>query len=401
MVLPSDGGEGKAGPNVCGDGRSVLINLSSPKGNRQNVVTESLPVFLPYYPPRIFLKMLGLLLTLVFAPLNVLTLPLSFSFPADQLLLQPAGSPFLETETAAAPSSAVQLIYQFKDRVALENLAVRSNGHLVLTASNQPIVYDMNPIARNAPPIPLPRIPGVTGLTGIVETAPDVFAVVAGNWSSETFQGTPGSFSIWSVDFNPSRPTVKIIASIPEATALNGLTTLEGSPDIVLAADSALGAIRRLNVTSGEHTLAIESPLFAGTRIIPLGINGLCTFDGQLYFLNSAQGTYGRVPLNTDGSAAGEVQILARINLPAVYDDFDMDWEGTAWIATHGNMLNEITVEGKQRNVTGTGPKTEMIEPTSAQFGRGSKEAEKTVYVTAAGNKTAGGQVLAINLCQI
>ncbi|KAL2047430.1 hypothetical protein ABVK25_011538 [Lepraria finkii] len=341
--------------------------------------------------------MLGLLLILFLAPFHVLTLPSSFSFPADQLVLQSVGNPAIETEAAAAPSP-IQLIYQFKDIVALENLAVRSNGHLVLTASNQPNVYDMNPNARNAPPKPLPRIPGVTSLTGIVETAPDVFAVVAGNWSA-TFQGTPGSFSIWSVDFNPSQPTVKRIASIPEADALNGITSLKGSPDIVLFADSALGAVRWLNVTSGEYNVTIQSPLFTNTSQIPIGINGIRTYDGHLYYLNSAQMTYGRVPLNVDGrGVAGEVQILARTHLPAIFDDFDMDWEGNAWVATHSNMLGQITVEGKQRNMTGSG-NTELVEPTSVQFGRGSKQLEKTIYMTAAGNGKVGGQVLAINSC--
>lgn len=343
--------------------------------------------------------MLGLLLILFLTPFHVLTLPLSFSFPADRLVLQSVGSPAIETEVAAAPSSPIQLIYQFKDPVTLENLAVRSNGHLVLTASDQPNVYYMNPNARNAPPKSLPPIPGVTSLTGIVETAPDVFAVVAGNWSA-SFQGTPGSFSIWSVDFNPSQPTMKKIASIPEADALNGITALKGSPDIVLIADSALGAVRWLNVTSGEHSVTIQSDLFTNTNQVPIGINGIRTYDGHLYYLNSAQMTYGRVPLSVDGRVAGVVQILATTHLPAIFDDFDMDWEGTAWVATHGNMLSQITVEGKQRNITGSG-NTEMVEPTSVQFGRGSKQLEKTIYMTAAGNKTVGGQVLAINVCLI
>ncbi|MCJ1282141.1 hypothetical protein MMC26_001464, partial [Xylographa opegraphella] len=336
--------------------------------------------------------MLGLLLILLFAPFNVLTLPFSFSFTGDQLVLQPVDGPAIESEVSTGPSSAVQLIYQFRDHVALENLAIRSNGHLVLTASNQAIVYEMNPAARNAPPTSLPSIPGVTGLTGIVETAPDVFAVAAGNWSSGGFHGEPGSFSIWSVDFNQRRPTVKLIAAIPEADALNGLTTLESSPEIILAADSSAGVIRRLNVITGEHNVALQNPFFAPTGKIPLGINGIRTFDGHLYFLNSAQGVYGRVPLNDDGSAAGEVQVVARTNLPAIYDDFDLDWEGNAWIATHANMLNEITIQGKQRNITADSRNTEMTEPTSAQFGRGSKQAEKTVYMVSAGNTAVGGQ---------
>lgn len=400
MVLPSDCGEGKAGSSVCGDGCSMLITLTSPKGNRQNIVTELIirfsypsPLLLPHCPLRIFLKMLGLLLILFLAPFYVLTLPLSFSFPADQLVLQSVGSPAIETEVAAAQSSPIQTLYQFEDDVALENLAVRSNGSLVLTASNRPTVYYMDPNAQNKTPESLPPIPGVTSLTGIVETAPDVFAVVAGNWSSDTFQGTPGSFSIWSVNFTCSPPTVKIIASIPEADALNGITALKGSPDIVLIADSALGAVRWLNVTSGEQSVTIQSDFFTNTGGSPIGINGIRTYDGHLYYLNSAQMTYGRVPLTVDGRVAGAVQILATTHIPAIFDDFDMDWEGTAWVATHGNMLSEITVEGKQRNMTNTG----MVEPTSVQFGRGCKQLEKTIYMTAAGNKTVGGQVFAIN----
>ncbi|MCJ1381737.1 hypothetical protein MMC17_004848, partial [Xylographa soralifera] len=339
--------------------------------------------------------MLSPLLILLLAPFNVLTLP----SPESQLVLQSVGSSVVQSEVDAATSSTVQLLYQFQldDPVYLENLAPRSNGDLVLTASNKPFAYLFDPKARNKPPQPLPGIPGIASLTGIVETAPDVFAVVAGNWSRGTFMGVPGSFSIWSVDLTKPRPVVKKIVSIPEAHALNGITALEGSPNSVLIADSGLGTVWRLNVATGDYSIAIQSPLFTNSSSNPMGINGIRTFDGKLYFLNSAQRAYGRIALKPDGSGAGEVEIIARIDVPLKYDDFDMDWTGTAWIATHPNMLIEITIEGKQRNITGDGKNMDMAQPTSAQFGRGSKQNEHTVYMTTAGDNKVGGQIVAVN----
>jgi hypothetical protein len=342
--------------------------------------------------------MLRLSLLLLLAPLSVLTLP--NLYPTDQLVPQyPVSLGIQDALAPAAPpqSSAIQLVYQFKDPVALENLVARSNGHLVLTVSNQPNIYELDPNAKGKlSPTLLYSFPGVSSLTGIAEYAPDMFAVVAGNWSSVTFQAVPGSFSIWSVDMNTAPPTVKMITAIPEAAALNGATILGGKPNIVLIADSALGAVWRLNVATGTYSMAMRYPSFTNATTAfprPIGINGLCVFGNMLYFLNSAQGSYGRVPINADGSSAGEVQILARVKSGA-YDDFDMDWEGTAWIATHANALNEVTIEGKQRNTTAD-PDFEMLQPTGAIFGRGSKQEEKTLYLTTGGGK-AGGQVVSV-----
>ena len=342
--------------------------------------------------------MLRLLLLLFLAPLSVLTLPTPSL--AGQLVLQFSGSPVKEYEAPPASSSVVQLVYQFPhdQGMALENLAARANGHLVVTAVNKPLVYDLDPKPHHISPKLLYQFPGVTSMTGIVETAPDIFAVVGGNWSTTTFLAEPGTFSVWSIDLNTPVPNVKIISSIPEAAALNGIATLAGSPDIVLIADSARGAVWRLNIVTGDHSIAIQHPLFTNsTTKSPIAINGIRTFGGMLYFLNSAQGSYGRVPITDDGSATGEVEILGRLDVPtAKYDDFAMDWEGNAWVATHPNALSQVTVEGRQRNVTGDSDTVTMTQPTSAEFGRGSKQEEKTLYIT-----TSGGQLIAINTCMI
>ena len=58
------------------------------------------------------------------------------------LLLAP-----LSALTRPTPSpSAIQTIYKFSN-FTLENLAPRSNGNLLLTASNQPCLYTLDPIA--------------------------------------------------------------------------------------------------------------------------------------------------------------------------------------------------------------------------------------------------------------
>ena len=317
---------------------------------------------------------------------------------ADQLVPQLPLNPIIDNAAGSASPSPVRLVFQFCDQVRLENLAPRSNGDLLLTAVNVPHVYYLDPKASHPSAKLLHEFPYATGITGIVEIAPDIFIVAAGNWSSATFEATPGSFTAWSIDFNKPEPTMRNITHMPRAAALNGMTNLKGSPDIALIADSNLGAVWSLNTTTGEHKIAIQDPLFSNcTKAFPLGINGISTYGERLYFLNSALGIYGRIPITNNGSRAGEVEILARAG-PAVttFDDIAMDWEGNSWIATHPNALTEITVEGKQRNITANSNDVGMKQPTSARFGRGSKKAEKTLYMT-----TIGGQVFAVDTCLI
>lgn len=349
-------------------------------------------------------------LLLLLAPFAVLGVPTSFSL--GQLVLQFPNSLEAQNDAASPPPSIVQLdgpsptaaqvdgpspsavsvVYQFNE-ARLENLHARSNGQLVVSAVNKPLMYGVDPTEPGRPPTLIHNFTsaGVTSLLGIAEYAPDVFAVVTGNWTSPITH-TPFSFSVHSVDLNTRNPTVKLIAKIPEGNALNGMASLYGgTSDTVLIVDSYQEAIWKLNITTGEYSKAIESPLFGNTTHNPMGINGIRSVPGYVYFSNSAQGSYGRVPVDDNANATGEVQILARVDSPAdLWDDFDLDWEGNAWVATHAQKVCEVTVEGKKRNVTG------IMQPTSARFGRGSKQQEKTLYLSTVGNGTGGGQVVAL-----
>ncbi len=53
------------------------------------------------------------------------------------------------------------------------------------------------------------------------------------------------------------------ITSPPDASGLNGMTTLDrGSQDIVLIAGSTYRILWRVNITSGEHEILVKSSIF-------------------------------------------------------------------------------------------------------------------------------------------
>ena len=315
----------------------------------------------------------------------MLNLPLLLLLAPLSVLARPASSP------ASAPT--VRSIYQFSDFV-MENMAARSNGHLLLTASNQPFLYDMDPTAASPSPSQLPSIPGVIGVLGIAETSPDVFAVAAGNYTDLVPKN--GSFSIWQVDMTKSQPTVKLITPIPAAAGLNGMAALTGVSDTILVADSILGAVWKVDVSTGAYSIVIANENFApNPPPTPfLGINGLRMSGGNLYFTNSAQGLFGRVTVNSNGAAEGDVQIMARLGGSAgLYDDLDLDCEGNSWIATHTDMVLTVTTGSTQTNMTGGA--TPFVQPTSARFGRAGETG--ILYVANAGNGEVSGQLIAVN----
>ena len=301
---------------------------------------------------------------------------------------------------------SVRQIYQFPNSsfTDIENIAVRSNGQLLLNLITQPSTYYLDPwesvpIARH-----LYTFPNGSSMVGIAEYAPDVFAVVVGNYSISTFKGVPGSFAIWSIDIrSPVMPVVKKITAIPETHALNGMTAVKGSPGLVLIADSALGVVFSLNTTTGIYKTAIKDPLLAPTASFPLGINGLHALKNTLYFTNSALGLYGKVGITREGLATGNASVITRSFTGNIFDDFALDGQGSAYIANHQNSVTEVTKWGGQLIVAGGGNSTQFIEPTSTRFGRGSCEEECTLYVVGAGMKSnttiISGQVVAINVC--
>jgi len=299
-----------------------------------------------------------------------------------------------------AVSYAASQIFQFPAEpfTSIENVALRPNGDLIFTTTSAPTIYLLNPTQSNPSAQLLYTFPDATACLGITETSSDVFAVVVGNVSLTTFNGVPGSFSIWSINLQQSStPVIKKIAGLPQAKILNGLTRLQDNPDIVLAADSEAGIVYSLNIASGVSAVAIQNSAFSPPSGTGLGINGLHvdTTGNNLYFSNSAAGTFGRISIDgSNGAATGSVSILATAAEGEDYDDFAVDSQGNSWITIHPNYVAKVTEGGVQTTILNT---THLLQPTSAILSAGGQ----ILYVVTDGDAehhTQSGQVWQISI---
>ena len=325
------------------------------------------------------------------------------------LLLLPGVSSASASQSRQPPQlqqDRLRLVYQFPNETFLESIAVRANGQLLVTLSANTSIYLVN-TTQVGPAKLIYHFTSVASVLGITETAPDVFALVAGNFSLKT-GNTSGTYSVWRLDMNTTPPQVSLITRIPEAGFLNGISPTPEA-NIFLIADSMLGLAWRVNVKTGAYSIAVADPLMAlpPNSTSPAGINGLHVFNSTLYFTNYATATFARIGITPNGSSAGSAAQAVAQAVPsgASYDDFAIDKYGNSWVATHqGNAVNLISPLGEQVNVAGNINSTEIAESTDAVFGRLPSD-RNTLYVVTGGGaripvngyEVVGGQIVAID----
>ena len=238
--------------------------------------------------------------------------------------------------------------------------------------------------------------PDATATLGITETSTDRFAVIVGNITVATRSGTPGSFSIWSVDFTAGsdEPTVTKVAAVPHASILNGMTHLKANPDIVLAVDTEAGNVYGVNASSGAVEVAIPSAAFGPSGSDGIGLNGIHVdaSGNYLYFTNSFAGTFGRIPIDSDGHATGNAINIATDIAGNIFDDFVLNNQYIAYITNHPNSITEVSQSGQESVFYNS---TTLNQPTSAIL---SADGETLYVVTAGSPTTASGQVFAIDV---
>jgi sugar lactone lactonase YvrE len=173
----------------------------------------------------------------------------------------------------------------------------------------------------------------------------------------------------------------------------------------VLISDSAEGVVFGLDLHTGMSEVAINDPLMKPVPgPIILGINGIrLGKDNELFFTNTLNLTFNRVHIRTDGSAAGSAEIIAK---SGIGDDFALDNTGDAFVAQNfENTFEKISPKGAFSVLAGNLNSTQLVGPTSARFGRTSKD-KKTLYITTTGGLsgpvngtfTEGGMVVALDL---
>lgn len=320
-------------------------------------------------------------------------------------------------------SNSVRTVYQFPENTFVENLAVRSNGQLLVDVLTSPQVWLVDPV-KPGQAILVHEFAEAQGVAGIVEYQPDVFAILAGNVSLSTGQGVVGSWSVWSVDLagaditsnasvaaNP--PTVSKIADIPAAQLPNGMDLLSSDDNqLLIVGDFNTGLVYSVDIETGDYALTINNTYTAPAAVYGFGTaatDGIKIVDDMMYFTNLGQGNLYRVPLNVaDGTPAGEFETVATITSPLdQWDDFTFDSDGNVFVVTGGaNTVEKIDVStGTISQVAGNLNSTAIVEPTAARFGRRSNDTN-VLYVTTAGGLfaplngdiTVGGQVVAITV---
>ena len=328
-------------------------------------------------------------------------LPSSFS---SLVLLLCSSAVYSIPAPAPAPTptsfqSRTHEIYQFPNvGTWAENLAVRANGQLIITRLDQPIIQQVDPLTPGNEPVTIYTFPATLGALGITEYAPDIFAVITGNYSITTGTNPPGAFAVWKVDMRsyhgPGTATVTKITDLSTALLPNGAATLDLIEGTILLADSQAGTVIRVDTSKGTNTVVQKDATMAYNPAAgpPIGINGLRVRDGYLYFTNTAQNIFVRVPINLDGTAKGAYETLVT-NTVGAFDDFAVDIFGEFFNCQgNGNTLAKITVKGNvgtEQEVAGNATSEAIAGNTSARFGRTVFDLT-TLYVTTNGGLEEG-----------
>ena len=279
----------------------------------------------------------------------------------------------------------------------LENIAIRSNGDLLINSFDSGRIYTLSPSDEHVEAKVLVKVPEVEQLTGIAEVAPDVYVVTGGVQGDEGFAFKNGSARAAIVSLNTcgsEGASVRIIANV-DSLMLNGMVALPSQPHVILSVDSIGGRMFRIDTQSGHAEVAwSDEQLGPGPdpQIVPLGANGLDIFEGHLYFTNSERGFYGRVKIAENGDLDGDFEEIWHRpeGSTGAPDDFDMTRDGVGYVTLQRDSLLRIKLNGEMETLLSPDKGDVKLEsPTAVALSEG----EEVLYIV-----TGGGQVVKVEL---
>lgn len=315
----------------------------------------------------------------------------------------------LESRSCGIPSP-VTVLTTFPFPSWCENLAVRSNGQILTSRLDAPMVWQVDPTGKNAPvEVASWNASEWSGCLGISETTNDVFYVIlAAFFDQATFVKTSGVNSIFKIDMSTfsltssgalkTPATVTHLVDIPDADFLNGMTTL--NEDVILVGDIYNGWVYAVNVCTGTYTIAVNDPKMKFTYVSDpptnLGVNGIKMFNNYLYFDNTAAGFLARIFVNPiTGTAIGSSSIVAT-NLPRA-DDFIIRSDGTIFVAQNQEDELSIVYPGTSVGevIAGSNISTTLAGVTAGKFGRLSTDKNR-LYLSTSGGEFSHIQLLSV-----
>ncbi|KAI0401079.1 hypothetical protein F4802DRAFT_601354 [Xylaria palmicola] len=307
--------------------------------------------------------------------------------------------------------------FQFTEpRTWVENIAVRSNGDLLVTMllPNASLYTLRRPYSATREVALVHTFQNASGLLGITETDTDTFAILSVRFT-ETLAAIPGSSTLWGLSLRRDRLRTWKIASLPHVQVPNGITAIPGT-SAVLAADSSGGTVTRCDTRTGtcEVVLAARAETTPGTGDgrEPTGINGIHYRggdDGHVYWSNSNLASIFRTRVDRHGylaaNASADVQVQRVGRLDASFiDDFAIDDAGRFWVTVgHNNTVAALWRNGEVEVVAGSLADFAVAGCTAAAFGRTAHDS-RTLYVVTNGalrapvnGTTEPGKIVAID----
>jgi hypothetical protein len=304
-----------------------------------------------------------------------------------------------------APLPAVTLtpVAHFPEKYFLENLVVRADGSVLITAVLQKELWCVPGPAPRAEVTPVLVHRFGIMVSGIVEIEPDVFIICLSD-AYDTHEShlvrldlggwTPGA---------PVSPETIYTFGDERVRGLNGACLL-GAGALAIA-DCFAGLIWRADLADGgrsaqarvwlEHDTMAWDP---DSEVAPPpqpGVNGVRygARSGYLYYTSTAQQVFMRVPVDPATlDPAGDPQFVAAIDMA---DDFCVDEDaGFAYVTRHrGNTIDRVPLAPRHgsevRHIAGDPFDPVLAGPSSAYWGREPDDHGRVFYAITDGGTTA------------
>ncbi len=291
-----------------------------------------------------------------------------------------------------APQAHLKTVAEFPKTYFLENLAVREDNSVLVTAMNHNELWYVPPADGDMEVEPTRLHTFDTPTTGLVEIAPNVFLMLAGNLYT-----THESF-IYKIDlthWSPGQPIhPELFCRFPsEARGLNGCCLLK--PGVLMVADCFASLIWRVDFTldGGEPVVRVwkahDSMGYYPGKMKPEqpGVNGIryAARTHYLYYTATAKKLFMRIAVDPDSlEAKGEPEVVVAGRMG---DDFCIDEDANViYLATHRqNTIDVVSMDpglnsGFTQSVAGD-PFTEaLIGPSGGAWGRKPGQQGRTAF---------------------
>jgi len=295
---------------------------------------------------------------------------------------------------------SLETIALFPKNYFLENLAVRSDGSILVSAMNVGELWYIPHPASKLPVTPV-LVDKIANLPmGIVEIEPDIFYI--------TTLAEPTLERFDMRGWTPGTPIKRerVLTLLAPAMRLNGACLI--GPNVVAIADCAAGLIWRIDFSDQgksarasiwlRHDNMEPGKNFQTVATTPKvtinfpGLNGVrfAAETNYLYYTSSAQDVFCRVAADpSTHEAVGSPEVIATGFRAA--DDFCLDEDaGVAYVSTHiTNTIQKVSLtpsSSSSRTIVAGDPfNDQLIGPSSLVWASRTTEHGRAAYVTTDG----------------